>query len=113
MPRKLLTSLLFITMILAFQLSGIKVYAATGKQQTAKTEAANVKQSVHHNQLIAETGAEIHLPALQITASADACLTSNTALSLTQVTDLYLNNRLTVPTSRFYRLILFPFHGFW
>lgn len=106
--------LLLITLFFALQLSGLNVYAVSADGQLSKSErGASVKQSVQHNQLIAETAAEIHLPALQITVQADACLTSGTRVNLTPVTALYLSSQLTVPTSRFYRLILFPFHGFW
>jgi hypothetical protein len=106
--------LLLITLFFALQLGGLKVYAISEDGQASKNQhEASVKQSVGHNQLIAETGAEIHLPALQITVQADACLTSGTQANLTAVTALYLSSQLTVQTSRYHRLILFPFHGFW
>jgi hypothetical protein len=106
--------LLVTTLFFALQISGVaRVHAATGKQQASKTSQTGVNQSTRHDQLIAETGAEVNLPTLQVTVQAAAFLSSVYLVKHEKGLSLFAGNLSNVPQARFYRLILFPFHGFW
>lgn len=114
MLSKLVRSVLVVTLFFALQLSGgARVYAVTAKSKAAKTPANGIKQSVRHDQLIAETGGTVHLPGLQSTVQQAAFLTTGNLVEPKAGIGLYLGTPLSVPGARFYRLILFPFHGFW
>jgi hypothetical protein len=114
MLSKLVRSVLAITLFFALQISGVaRVYAVTGKSKAAKTSENGIKQSVRHDQLIAETGESVHLPVLQLTVQQAAFLTTGNLVEPKTGVSLYLGTPLSVPGARFYRLILFPFHGFW
>jgi hypothetical protein len=114
MLSKLVRSVLVITLFFALQISGgARAYAVTGKSKTAKTSGNGIKQSVRHDQLIAETGDTIHLPVLQLIVQSAAFFTTGSLIEPKAGISLYLGAPLSVPGARFYRLILFPFHGFW
>ncbi|WP_184550309.1 hypothetical protein [Mucilaginibacter sp. FT3.2] len=107
-------SCLIVTLFFALQLSGItQVHAAANKQHTDKAAETSVKQNPHHHQLIAETGAEINLPALQLTVQTAAFFNAGSLAQPFAASAIYIGRPLNAPQSRFYRLILFPFHGFW
>jgi hypothetical protein len=104
-------SLLVVTLFFALYISGPgQVRAYTGKQDGNK---ASVKQNTHHDQLIAETSTEINAPVLHVTVH-PAAFFSVVDLSVPYtLARLNISRASNVPPSRFYRLILFPFHGFW
>lgn len=114
MLSKLVRSVLVVTLLFALQLSGAaRVYAVTGKSKAAKTPESGIKQSTRNDQLIAETGDTIHLPVLQLSVQQAAFLTTGNLVEPKDGIGLYLGAPLSVPGARFYRLIIFPFHGFW
>lgn len=107
-------SLLVVTLFFALQLSGLtQVHAAAPKQQGNKAAETSIKQNAHHNQLIAEAGAEVNLPALQLTVQTAAFLDADKLAAPFTAANLFIGRPSNAPQSRFYRLILFPFHGFW
>ena len=107
MLSKFVRSVLVITLFLALQISGAaKVYAFTGKPKTAKTSENGIKQSIHHDHLIAETGETIHLPVLQLSVQQAAFLATGNLVEPKAGISLYLGAPSSVPGARFYRLIL-------
>ncbi len=111
---RLIKSILVTILVFALQTGGgANVYASVNKQQADKTQGAGVKQSTQRNQLIAEGSAEVNLPALQISLNPAAFFYADALAKPLAGLNLYKGVPSTVPESRFYRLILFPFHGFW
>ncbi|QEC74844.1 hypothetical protein [Mucilaginibacter ginsenosidivorax] len=111
MLSRLMKSLLVVTLFFALHLSGPgQVRAYTGKQDSNK---ASVKQNTRHDQLIAETGTEINAPLLQVTVHPAAFFSAIELGAPYTLARLNISQASNVPPSRFYRLILFPFHGFW
>ncbi|WDF81226.1 hypothetical protein ACFGVS_05535 [Mucilaginibacter sp. AW1-7] len=111
MLSRLMKSLLVVTLFFALHISGSgQVRAYTGKHDSNK---ASVKQNTHHDQLIAETNTEINAPALQVTVHPAAFFTAVDLSAAYTLARFNISKASNVPPSRFYRLILFPFHGFW
>jgi hypothetical protein len=111
MLSRLMKSLLVVTLFFALHISGPgQVHAYTGKQDSNK---ASVKQNTRHDQLIAETGTEINAPALQVTVHPAAFFSVVDLGAPFSPAILNISQASNALPSRFYRLILFPFHGFW
>jgi len=108
---RLRKGLLLFILLFALQISGTAPVGVK-KHPDTRSEAA-VKQAAHHDQLIAENGEAIHLPALQLKPSSAAFFTVYLPLQPFATNAPYIGERSNITPSRFYRLILFPFHGFW
>jgi hypothetical protein len=114
MLNKLIKPLLVVALLFAIQIGGIgKAYAGASHQQEAKGQGADIKQTPPHDPLIAEASAQISVPSLQLSVPSAAFLTAQNNIHQEAGLRIYKRRPSSIPQSNFYKLILFPFHGFW
>jgi hypothetical protein len=110
MCLRLLKSVLIIALFFAFQISAI----AGAKQSTTDAWETGIKKDNNPYHLYAETGASLHLSALKLPVTTGDAFLKTEGLSIVNTcTHLYSGKAFPIAVFQFYRLILFPFHGFW
>ncbi|WPU92084.1 hypothetical protein SNE25_22445 [Mucilaginibacter sabulilitoris] len=115
MLYRLLKSVLVITLLFTFQISAkTSQDSYVVKKLSVSNNTSDLKKSTPPFNIYAEAGVNIHLPAIKSSAhTADVFLTTCNFNILKSAACLYSGRRSSVFIYRFYRLILFPFHGFW
>ncbi|WP_183561476.1 hypothetical protein [Mucilaginibacter sp. SP1R1] len=115
MLLRLFKSALVIAFVFALQIS-VKAEANAGAVNHLQKDAGKtgLKKSNQPYNLYAEAGTSLHLSALKSHApAADIFLATDNASLFKTSTRLYTGRSFYLPSLQFYRLILFPFHGFW